>query len=379
MYDYLVVGAGLYGATFAQQMREHGRSVLVLEKRDHLAGTAHTALCEGILVHAYGPHIFHTNSAEAWAYVNRFAHFEPFINTPIANYHGKLYNMPFNMNTFYQLWGVTTPEEAMAKIASQREDNGGREPRNLEEKAIASVGRDIYHTLIQGYTEKQWGRDCRQLPPWIISRLPLRFTFNNNYFNAAWQGIPREGYTQMVSAMLEGVEVRLNTDYLAQRDYWNGMARRVLFTGTLDAYWDYCFGPLAYRGCRFDTKVLDQESFQGNAVVNYTDRETPWTRIIEHKWLRGYPSSQAERTPKTVISYEYSQETGAGGEPFYPINDESNNRLFGQYEALSQAEPGRLFGGRMAEYRYYDMDQVILKALQKAREALAQEEASGLV
>lgn len=372
MYDYLVVGAGLYGATFAQQMHEHGRSVLVVEKRNHLAGTAHTALCEGIFVHAYGPHIFHTDSAEAWEYVNRFAHFEPFINTPVANYHGKLYNMPFNMNTFYQLWGVTTPEEAMKIISSQRMDNGGQEPQNLEEKAIASVGSDIYHTLIKGYTEKQWGRDCRQLPPWIISRLPLRFTFNNNYYNAVWQGIPRDGYTQMVRTMLEGVDVWLNTDYLAQREKMNGMARRVLFTGTLDAYWNYRFGALAYRGCRFDTRILDVENFQGNAVVNYTDRETPWTRIVEHKWLRGYPS-QTERIPKTVISYEYSQEVGASDEPFYPINDECNNRLFKQYESLAQKEPNVLFGGRMAEYRYYDMDQVVLKALEKARKALALE------
>lgn len=356
-YDYLVVGAGLYGAVFAHEAHKRGKRVLVLEKRAHIGGNIYTQPVEDIPVHIYGAHIFHTNDSKIWNYVNQFAEFNRFTNAPVANYHGELYSLPFNMYTFYRMWGVTRPEEAAAKIRQQRQEAGITEPRNLEEQAISLVGTDIYEKLVRGYTEKQWGRPCTELPAFIIRRLPVRFTFDNNYFNARYQGIPMGGYTPMVEKMLDGIEVRLETDYLAQREFWNAQAKCVVYTGPVDAYFQYCLGALAYRSVRFETEVLDTPNYQGNAVMNFTDRETPWTRIIEHKWFD--PGDQ----PKTVISREYSTEWHPGMEPYYPVNDEQNTRLYEEYKKLGEAELNVIFGGRLGQYRYYDMDAVIAAAL----------------
>jgi UDP-galactopyranose mutase len=363
-YDYLVVGAGLFGAVFARQCRDAGKTVLVIDKRPHIAGNVYTEPVEGINVHVYGAHIFHTNNKLVWDYVNRFAEFNRFTNSPVANYKGELYSLPFNMYTFNRMWGVVTPEEAAAKIREQRAAAGITEPKNLEEQAISLVGTDIYEKLIKGYTEKQWGRDCKDLPAFIIKRLPVRLTFDNNYFNALYQGIPMGGYTKMVANMLEGIEVRLNTDYLADRENLDALAQKVIYTGPVDAFFGYRLGTLQYRSVRFETEVLDLPNFQGNAAVNYTDRETPWTRIIEHKWF------EFGDQPKTVISREYSSEWSKGDEPYYPVNDERNGALYLQYKALAQRESKVIFGGRLGEYKYYDMDAVIASALELSRTEL---------
>ena len=365
MYDYLIVGAGLYGAVIAQRANEAGKSVLVIERRSHIAGNVYTEDVEGIHVHKYGAHIFHTNNQAVWDYVQRFATFNRFTNSPVANYKGELYSLPFNMYTFNKMWGVTTPEEAAAKIAEQRKEITS-EPKNLEEQAISLVGRDIYEKLIKGYTEKQWGRDCKDLPAFIIKRLPVRLTFDNNYFNALYQGIPIGGYTKMVANMLEGVEVRTGVDYLADKEKWDSQAKKVVYTGPIDEYYGYSLGTLEYRSVRFETELLDIPSFQGNAAVNYTDRETPWTRIIEHKWFEFGKDENGNDLPKTVISREYSSEWKLGDEPYYPVNDERNSDLYVKYKELSEKESKVIFGGRLGEYKYYDMDQVIDSALNVA-------------
>lgn len=363
-YDYLVVGAGLFGAVFAQQVRAAGKSVLVVEKRGHVAGNVYTREMEGINVHIYGAHIFHTNNKTVWSYVNQFAEFNRFTNSPVANYHGELYSLPFNMYTFNRMWGVVTPEQAAAKIEQQRKAAGITEPKNLEQQAISLVGTDIYEKLIKGYTEKQWGRPCDQLPAFIIKRLPVRLTFDNNYFNALYQGIPIGGYTKLVEHLLQGVEIRLGVDYLENKAQLDASAERVIYTGPIDAYFGYQLGALEYRSVRFETEVLDIPNFQGNAAVNYTDRETPWTRIIEHKWFEFGNQS------KTVISREYSSEWKPGDEPYYPVNDEKNSKLYAEYKALAQAEKKVVFGGRLGEYQYYDMDAVIASALARAEREL---------
>lgn len=369
-YDYLIVGAGLFGAVFAHEAAKEGKSVLVIEKRDHIAGNVYTEDMEGIHVHKYGAHIFHTNLKHVWDYVQQFATFNRFTNSPVANYHGELYSLPFNMYTFNKMWGVVTPEEAAAKIEEERRAAGITEPKNLEEQAISLVGTDIYEKLIKGYTEKQWGRPCSELPAFIIKRLPVRLTFDNNYFNALYQGIPVGGYTKMVGNMLHGVEVKLGVDYLADKEKWDSMAERVIYTGPIDAYFHYALGPLEYRSVRFETEVLDQSNFQGNAAVNYTDRETPWTRIIEHKWFEFGKDSEGNDLPKTVISREYSSEWKVGDEPYYPVNDEKNGALYQKYKQLAQKETKVIFGGRLGEYKYYDMDAVIDSALQCAEKRL---------
>jgi len=352
-YDYLIVGAGLYGAVFAQQATAAGKKVLVIDRRDHIAGNIYTKETEGIQVHIYGAHIFHTNNHRVWKYVTRFAEFNRFTNSPVANYHGELYSLPFNMYTFNKMWGVVTPDEAAAKIEEQRREAGITEPKNLEEQAISLVGTDIYEKLVKGYTEKQWGRPCTELPAFIIKRLPVRLTFDNNYFNALYQGIPMGGYTKLVENMLSGIEVRLGVDYLKEKEQLDALAEKVVYTGAIDAYFDYALGALEYRSVRFETEVLDTPNFQGNAAVNYTDRETPWTRIIEHKWF------EFGDQPKTVISREYSSEWNVGDEPYYPVNDEKNGALFARYRELAQKEQNVIFGGRLGEYKYYDMDAVI--------------------
>ena len=356
-YDYLIVGAGLYGAVFAQKAMEAGKTCLVIEKRDHIAGNIYTEAVEGIQVHRYGAHIFHTNNDEVWNYVNRFATFNRYTNSPVANYKGEIYNMPFNMNTFNKMWGVITPAEAQAEIERQRAAHYVAEPKNLEEQAINLVGTDIYEKLVKHYTEKQWGRPCTELPAFIIKRLPVRFIYDNNYFNALYQGIPVGGYTAMVEKMLEGAEVRLGVDYLADKATWDAVADKVVYTGPIDAYFGYKLGALAYRSVRFETETLDMENYQGNAVVNYTDADTPYTRIIEHKHF------EFGTQPKTVISREYSAEWKVGDEPYYPVNDEANGALYQQYKALAEGEEKALFGGRLGEYKYYDMDKVIEAAL----------------
>ena len=371
MFDYLIVGAGLYGAVMARELSAAGKRVLVLEKRSHIAGNVYTEKTEGIHVHVYGAHIFHTNSKEVWDYVQRFAVFNRFTNSPVANYKGELYSLPFNMYTFNRMWGVVTPAEAAARIEQQRRDAGITEPKNLEEQAISHVGTDIYEKLIKGYTQKQWGRPCTELPAFIIKRLPVRLTFDNNYFNALYQGIPVGGYTKLVENMLEGVEVRTCTDYLADRGHWNSMAKKVIYTGPIDAYFGYSLGNLEYRSVRFETEVLDMPNFQGNAAVNYTDAETPWTRIIEHKWFEFGKDEEGRELPKTVISREYSSEWRPGAEPYYPVNDEKNTALYARYRVLGEAEENVIFGGRLGEYRYYDMDQVIASALERAKAELA--------
>ena len=369
-YDYLIVGAGLFGANFAHQAKKVGKSVLVIEKRDHIAGNVYTEDMEGIHVHKYGAHIFHTNLKHVWDYVQQFATFNRFTNSPVANYHGELYSLPFNMYTFNKMWGVVTPEEAAAKIEEERRAAGITEPKNLEEQAISLVGTDIYEKLIKGYTEKQWGRPCSELPAFIIKRLPVRLTFDNNYFNALYQGIPVGGYTKMVGNMLRGVEVKLGVDYLADREKWNSMAEHVIYTGPIDAYFHYDLGLLEYRSVRFETEVLDKPNFQGNAAVNYTDRETPWTRIIEHKWFEFGKDSEGNDLPKTVISREYSSEWKVGDEPYYPVNDEKNGALYQKYKQLAKKETKVIFGGRLGEYKYYDMDAVTDSALKCAEKRI---------
>ncbi len=363
-YDYLIVGSGLFGAVFAQQAKAAGKKVLVVEKRPHIAGNVYTEEIEGINVHKYGAHIFHTNNKEVWDYITQFADFNRFTNSPVANYKGELYSLPFNMYTFNKMWGVVTPEEAAAKIEEQKKEAGIDNPKNLEEQAISLVGRDIFEKLVKGYTEKQWGRDCKDLPAFIIKRLPVRLTFDNNYFNALYQGIPMGGYTKLVSNLLEGIEVRLNVDYLKQKDELDALADKVIYTGPIDEYFNYQLGALEYRSVRFETEVLDIPNFQGNAAVNYTDRETPWTRIIEHKWF------EFGTQPKTVISREYSSEWKLGDEPYYPVNDERNEELYKQYQRLAENEKDIIFGGRLGEYKYYDMDAVIASALQLCEKEL---------
>ena len=363
-YDYLIVGAGLYGAVFAHEAKKAGKKVLVIDRRGHIAGNVYTEEMEGINVHKYGAHIFHTNNKEVWQYVNQFAEFNRFTNSPVANYRGELYSLPFNMYTFNKMWGVVTPEEAAAKIEEQKRAAGASEPKNLEEQAISLVGTDIYEKLIKGYTEKQWGRPCCELPAFIIKRLPVRLTFDNNYFNALYQGIPQGGYTKMVSNMLEGIEVRLGVEYLEEKEELDKLADRVVYTGAIDAYFGYKLGVLEYRSVRFETEILDKPNFQGNAAVNYTDAETPWTRIIEHKWF------EFGTQPKTVISREYSSEWKAGDDPYYPVNDDKNTELYEKYKKLSESEERVIFGGRLGEYRYYDMDAVIASALKRCRDEL---------
>ena len=366
-YQYLIAGAGLYGATVAHELKEAGKSVLVVEKRPHIAGNVYTEKMEGINVHIYGAHIFHTNSRAVWEYVRRFADFNRFTNSPVANYRGELYSLPFNMYTFNRMWGVTTPEEAAAKIEEQRKSAGITEPKNLEEQAISLVGTDIYEKLIKGYTRKQWGRPCTELPAFIIRRLPVRFTFDNNYFNALYQGIPTGGYTKMVEKMLDGIEVRTGVDYLEQKEELDRIAEKVIYTGPIDAYFGYRLGNLEYRSVRFETEVLDMPNFQGNAAVNYTDEGTPWTRIIEHKWFEFGKDENGNDLPKTVISREYPSEWKRGDEPYYPVNDGKNGKLYEEYRKLAEKEEKVLFGGRLGEYRYYDMDQVIAAALERAK------------
>ena len=368
-YDYLVVGAGLYGAVFAREATDAGKRVLVIDRRPNIGGNVYTEAVEGIQVHVYGAHIFHTNSKAVWDYVNRFSVFNRFTNSPVANYKGELYSLPFNMYTFNKMWGVVTPEEAAAKIAEQRKEISG-EPQNLEEQAISLVGRDIFEKLVKGYTEKQWGRDCKDLPAFIIRRLPVRLTFDNNYFNALYQGIPAGGYTRLVENLLAGVEVRLNCDYLENRGELDALAEKVLYTGPIDAFYGFRLGTLEYRSVRFETELLDIPNFQGNAAVNYTDRETPWTRIIEHKWFTFGKDEEGRDLPKTVISREYSAEWKPGDEPYYPVNDERNGSLYQSYKALADREEKVLFGGRLGEYKYNDMDQVIAAALEKAHQLL---------
>ncbi|MCC8358023.1 MAG: UDP-galactopyranose mutase [Oscillospiraceae bacterium] len=366
-YNYLIVGSGLYGAVFAHEARARGKSVLVMDKRPNIGGNVYTENIEGINVHKYGAHIFHTNDKRVWDYITQFADFNRFTNSPVANYKGELYSMPFNMYTFNKMWGVVTPEEAEAVINRQRAEIQG-EPRNLEELSISLVGRDIFEKLVKGYTEKQWGRDCKELPAFIIKRLPVRLTFDNNYFNALYQGIPIGGYTKMVENMLDGVEIRLNTDYLAHKGELDTLAERVVYTGPIDAYFGYSLGTLEYRSVRFETEVLDKPNFQGNAAVNYTDRETPWTRIIEHKWFEFGKDANGNDLPKTVISREYSSEWKPGDEPYYPVNDDKNGKLYARYKELADQEDKVIFGGRLGEYKYYDMDQVIAAALETAAE-----------
>ena len=359
MYDYLIVGAGLYGATFAQIMTERGKKCLVIDKRDHIAGNIYTKKVEDIDVHVYGAHIFHTSNEDVWNYVNRFAKFNRYTNAPVANYKGEIYNLPFNMNTFNKMWGVITPAEAKAKIDEQKAARKVDEPKNLEEQAINLIGTDIYEKLVKCYTEKQWGRPCTELPPFIIKRLPVRFTYDNNYFNDLYQGIPVDGYTSMIERMLDGVEVRLGVDYLQNKAELSKLAKTVVYTGTVDSYFEHCYGNLEYRNVSFETEILDVENYQGNAVVNYTDSETPYTRIIEHKHFT------FGTQPKTIISREYSVEWKPGDEPYYPVNNEKNGELYEKYRKLAEKEENVIFGGRLGEYRYYDMDKVILAAFEQ--------------
>ena len=364
-YDYLIVGAGLYGATFTREMTDKGSKVLVIDRRPHIGGNVYTERTDGINVHKYGAHIFHTNNKRVWDYLNRFAVFNRFTNSPVANYKGELYSLPFNMYTFNKMWGVVTPEQAREKIEEQKKEAGITEPENLEEQAISLVGKDIFEKLVKGYTEKQWGRDCKDLPAFIIKRLPVRFTFDNNYFNALYQGIPMGGYTGMVENMLKGIEVRLNEDYLKKKPEYDSIAERIVFTGPIDEYFGYSLGALQYRSVRFENEKLDIPNFQGNAAVNYTDRETPFTRIIEHKWFEFGKDENGEDIPVTVISREYSSEWKKGDEPYYPVNDKENSELYEKYKALSAGEKNVIFGGRLGEYKYYDMDAVVAAALEK--------------
>ena len=367
-YDYLIVGTGLFGATFAWRARQAGKSCVVIDRRTHVGGNVYCEEVEGINVHRYGAHIFHTNNEEIWRFVNSLVPFNRYTNSPVANYQGKLYNLPFNMNTFYQMWGVRTPAEAIAKIEEQRAEarqllnqQGVTEPRNLEEQALLLIGRDIYEKLIKGYTEKQWGRACTELPAFIIRRLPVRFVFDNNYFNDRYQGIPEGGYNVLINKLLEGCDVRLGVDYLENREAWNEQAEKIVYTGEIDRYFDYRLGYLEWRTVRFETETLPTSNYQGNAVVNYTEREIPYTRIIEHKHFESF-GADVDKNPKTVISREYSTEWHPGIEPYYPINDERNQQLYNQYRKMAEAEKNVIFGGRLAEYKYYDMAPIIERA-----------------
>ena len=368
-YDYLIVGAGLFGATFAHFARKQGKRCLVIDKRPHTGGNIYCEQTEGINVHKYGAHIFHTQSEKVWQFVNSLVKFNRYTNSPVANYKGKLYNLPFNMNTFYQMWGTITPQEAKNKIEEQRQEalnkmkqEGVEEPRNLEEQAQLLIGKDIYNALIKGYTEKQWGRQCNELPPFIIRRLPVRFVYDNNYFNDTYQGVPVGGYNQLINALLLDVEVRINTDYFANKDAFNAMANKVVFTGKIDEYYDSCFGQLDYRTVIFEQEIHEMANYQGNAVVNYTEREIPFTRVIEHKHFECF-GAEVEKNPKTVISKEYSTEWKTGMEPYYPVNDDKNNALYLRYKALADKETDVIFGGRLAEYKYYDMAPIIEKVM----------------
>lgn len=366
-FDYLIVGAGLTGATLARELTDGAKRCLVVDRRDHVGGNVYTQRVDGIDVHCYGAHIFHTNNDELWRYLHRFVRMNRFTNSPVANYRGRLYNLPFNMNTFYQLWGVKTPREAMAHIEAQRQAAGVGTPKNLEEQAISLVGTDIYEKLVKGYTEKQWGRPCRELPPEIIRRLPVRFTFDNNYFDAAHQGVPVEGYTALIEGLLEGSQVRLGVDYLRERPQLRALAPRVIYTGCIDAYFDYCYGPLEYRRVRFDTRQLETPNYQGNAVINYTDAEVPYTRVIEHKHFA------FGTQPHTVVSWEYSAAWHPGDEPYYPINDARNQALYARYAARMEQEPGVYCCGRLAQYRYYDMDRAMENAIALAKRLLEED------
>ncbi len=372
-YDYLIVGSGLFGATFAYLAHRAGKRCLVIDQRPHLGGNVYCEEKEGIHVHTYGAHIFHTSNKDVWDFVNALVPFNRYTNSPIANYKGELYNLPFNMNTFHQMWGVHTPEEAAARINEQIGDwileIGNREPQNLEEQALLLVGRDIYEKLIKGYTEKQWGRACTELPAFIIRRLPLRFVYDNNYFNDAYQGIPVEGYNALITKLLEGVETRVNCDFFAHRAELEALADTILYTGAVDQFYDFRFGQLQYRTVRFETEILDTPNYQGNAVINYTDRETPFTRIIEHKHFESFGQAVYDN-PRTIISREYSTEWQPGMEPYYPVNDERNAALYAQYKTLADAEKNVLFGGRLAEYKYYDMSPTIEQAMRLAKEVL---------
>lgn len=360
MYDWIIVGAGLFGAAFAERMTAAGKKCLVVDKRGHIAGNIYTEQVEGINVHRYGAHIFHTSDKEVWEYINRFAEFNNYINSPVANYRGKLYSMPFNMNTFYQMWGVTTPDEARAMIEKQKAESGITEPKNLEEQAISLIGRDIYETLVKGYTEKQWGRPCTELPGFIIKRLPVRLRFDNNYFNDRYQGIPIGGYTKMVENMLRGADVRLDCDFFEHREELCAMGKNILYTGCIDRYFDFCYGDLEYRSLRFETEVMDTENYQGVAVVNYTDVTPEYTRVIEHKHF------EYGTQPKTVVTREYSATWQQGMEPYYPVNNDKNAALYEKYAALAAKEKNVIFGGRLGEYKYYDMDKVLRSALDRA-------------
>lgn len=366
-FDYLIVGAGLFGAVFAQEATAAGKKCLVLDKRPHIGGNIYTERVNGIDVHRYGAHIFHTDDREVWAYVNRFASFNRYTNSPVADYRGEIYNLPFNMNTFHAMWGVRTPAQAREKIAAQIREAGITEPKNLEEQAISLVGTDIYEKLVKGYTEKQWGRPCRELPAFIIRRLPVRFTYDNNYFNNRYQGVPDEGYTALIARLLEGCEVRLLTDYLSDRAGFDALAVKTVYTGPLDGFFGYCYGPLLWRSLRFETEVLDTDNYQGNAVVNYTAAEVPFTRIIEHKHFT-FGTGEG-----TVISREYPDEWQPGKEPYYPLNNEETEALCARYRALAKAERRVIFGGRLGEYKYYDMDQIVRRALTAAADELGKE------
>ena len=374
-YDYLIVGAGLFGAVFAHEAKKAGKNVLVIDKRSHIGGNIYTKEVEGIQVHEYGAHIFHTSDKKVWDYVQQFAEFNRYTNSPVARYKDELYNLPFNMNTFSKMWGISTPQEAKAKIEKQIKEAGITEPKNLEEQAISLVGRDIYEKLVKGYTEKQWGKRATELPSFIIRRLPVRFVYDNNYFNDKYQGIPIGGYTKMVEKMLDGVEIRLNTDYFADKAALDAEAENVVFTGMIDEYYNYCYGELEYRSLRFETEILDEENYQGNAVVNYTEYEVPYTRIIEHKHFEygcqgGYGNTMSESNPKTVITREYPAQWKKGDEPYYSMNDEKNNALYQKYQELAAKEEHVIFGGRLGMYKYYDMHQVIAEALKCVEERL---------
>lgn len=362
-YDYLIVGAGLFGATFAYRAKQAGKKCLVIDKRPHLGGNMYCEDIEGIHVHKYGPHIFHTSNKQVWDFVNSIVEFNRFTESPVAFYKGKAYNLPFNMNTFNQMWGTITPQAAREKIEEQRKEMEGKTPQNLEEQAISLVGRDIYEKLIKGYTEKQWGRKCTDLPPFIIKRLPVRFVYDNNYFNDSYQGVPIGGYNKLMEGLLEGVECKTDTDFFENLEYWEGVADKIVFTGKIDEFYNYQYGKLEYRTVRFETEVLDTPNYQGQVQINYTDAEIPYTRIIEHKHFEAF-ADDMYKNPKTVISREYSTEWKEGMEPYYPVNDDKNNRLAEQYRALGEKENNVIFGGRLAEYKYYDMAPIVEKVLQ---------------